>query len=115
LVWAGLLTNDTLAPLRVVLGAQPRRAPVQAAPRLADPRPGRRYGFGRPSMPTRTGPPTAGGRWSLLPGREGTALAAAPDAPDQTVRAHALAVTLLERHGVLTRAAVAAERIPGGF
>jgi ATP-dependent Lhr-like helicase len=112
LVWAGLLTNDTLAPLRVVLGAQPRRAPVQAAPRFTGPRPGRRYGFGRPSMPTRTGPPAAGGRWSLLPGREGAALA---EAPDQTVRAHALAVTLLERHGVLTRAAVAAERIPGGF
>ena len=72
LVWAGLLTNDTLAPLRVLLGGQPRRAaaPARAAPR---PRPGgvpgRRYGFGRPSMPTRTGPPTVSGRWSLLPGR----------------------------------------------
>ena len=33
----------------------------------------------------------------------------------QTVRAHALALTLLERHGVLTRGAVASERIPGGF
>lgn len=31
------------------------------------------------------------------------------------MRAHALAVTLLERHGVLTRGAVAAERIEGGF
>jgi ATP-dependent Lhr-like helicase len=31
------------------------------------------------------------------------------------MRAHALALTLLERHGVLTRGAVAAERIPGGF
>ena len=33
----------------------------------------------------------------------------------QTVRAHTLALTLLERHGVLTRGAVASERIPGGF
>ena len=32
-----------------------------------------------------------------------------------TMRAHALALTLLERHGVLTRGAVAAERVPGGF
>ncbi len=32
-----------------------------------------------------------------------------------TMRAHALALTLLERHGVVTRGAVAAERIPGGF
>ena len=31
------------------------------------------------------------------------------------MRAHALALTLLERHGVLTRGAVAAERIAGGF
>ena len=120
LVWAGLLTNDTLAPLRVLLGSQPRRA---AAPAAAAPRPrpggvpGRRYGFGRPSMPTRTGPPTVSGRWSLLPGRG--AAEAAGEGPDQgagqTVRAHALALTLLDRHGVLTRGAVAAERITGGF
>jgi ATP-dependent Lhr-like helicase len=31
------------------------------------------------------------------------------------MRAHAVALTLLERHGVVTRGAVAAERIPGGF
>ena len=112
LTWAGLLTNDTLGPLRVQLGGgQQRRAaaPARPGPR---PRPGRfagsggRYSFGRPSMPTRTGPPTVSGRWSLLPARE--------DA-DPTLRAHALALTLLERHGVLTRGAVAAERITGGF
>jgi ATP-dependent Lhr-like helicase len=111
LVWAGLLTNDTLTPLRLVLGGgQQRRAAAPARP-VPRPRPGRRYSFGRPSMPTRTGPPTVSGRWSLLPGRGG--LAAAD--PDQTMRAHALALTLLERHGVLTRGAVAAERITGGF
>ncbi len=117
LVWAGLLTNDTLAPLRVALGGQQRRAPARVAPR---PRPGgfgspgRRRGFGRPSMPTRTGPPTVSGRWSLLPGRDASGAAGNGDA-DQTMRAHALALTLLERHGVLTRGAVAAERIAGGF
>ncbi|HJY95651.1 MAG TPA: DEAD/DEAH box helicase, partial [Streptosporangiaceae bacterium] len=37
LVWAGLLTNDTLAPLRVTLGGQQRRA--AASPRAAVPRP----------------------------------------------------------------------------
>jgi ATP-dependent Lhr-like helicase len=108
LVWAGLLTNDTLGPLRLMLGGgAPRRAaaPARAVPR---PRPGRggRYSFGRPSMPARTGPPTVSGRWSLLPPR---------DVADPTLRAHALAMTLLDRHGVLTRGAVAAERITGGF
>ena len=41
LVWAGLLTNDTLAPLRVALGGQQRRpaAPARAAvPRSSGPR-----------------------------------------------------------------------------
>jgi ATP-dependent helicase Lhr and Lhr-like helicase len=117
LVWAGLLTNDTLAPLRVALSGQQRRAPSAApAPRRPRPGPGgRRYGFGRPAMPTRTGPPTVSGRWSLLPGREPEDEGRAARNGAQTVRAHALALTLLERHGVLTRGAVAAERIPGGF
>ena len=123
LVWAGLLTNDTLAPLRVALGSQQRRA-APAAPAPRRPRAGavgRRYGFGRPPMPTRTGPPTVSGRWSLLPGREpegeGRGGRGGRDGRNgtQTLRAHALALTLLERHGVLTRGAVAAERIPGGF
>jgi ATP-dependent Lhr-like helicase len=116
LVWAGLLTNDTLAPLRVTLGGQQRKAPspgrVPAARRGGPGRgvPGRagRYSLGRPAMPTRSGPPTVSGRWSLLPGRID-----AEGAP--TVRAHTLALTLLERHGVLTRGAVAAERVEGGF
>jgi len=56
-------------------------------------------------LPSRTGPPTTAGRWSLLPERE----------PDGTVRAAALADTLLDRHGVLTRGAVVAEGAPGGF
>jgi ATP-dependent Lhr-like helicase len=113
LVWAGLLTNDTLAPLRALLG--PGRTAHQARRRA----PSRaRYGMGRwaaalpaasrparPAMPSRTGPPTTAGRWSLLPARE----------PDPTRQAHALAELLLDRHGVLTRGAAAAERIPGGF
>src|SRR5581483_6854317 len=97
-------TNDTLAPLRVTLssGGGVRPSPTPAAPR---PRPGGRYRFGRATMPIRSGPPTVSGRWSLLP----------PPGGDPTVRAHTLAVTLLDRHGVLTRGAVAAEHVPGGF
>jgi ATP-dependent Lhr-like helicase len=102
LVWAGRLTNDTLAPLRVTLSGGGSRQSPAPAPRS---RPGGRYRFGRAPMPARSGPPTVSGRWSLLP----------PPGGDPTVRAHALAVTLLDRHGVLTRGAVAAERVPGGF
>lgn len=54
---------------------------------------------------SRSGPPTVAGRWSLLPVHE----------PDPTVRAHALARTLLDRHGVVTRGAVSAEGVEGGF
>jgi len=60
---------------------------------------------GRPAMPARSGPPTAGGRWSLLPARN----------PDATRRAHAAAETLLDRYGIVTRGSVITERTPGGF
>jgi ATP-dependent helicase Lhr and Lhr-like helicase len=56
-------------------------------------------------MASRTGPPTVTGRWSLLPEAD----------PDPTRRLHALARTLLERHGIVTKGAVTAERAPGGF
>ncbi len=100
LVWAGRLTNDTLAPLRTLLGAGKVTHPRRPAP------PRSRYGrVGRPPMPSRTGPPTAAGRWSRLPDR----------ISDPTPRAHAVAETLLDRHGVVTRGAVAAEHMAGGF
>ncbi len=98
LVWAGRVTNDTLAPLRAVLGSLRRTA---APPR----RPRSRYASSRPRMPSRTGPPAGAGRWSLLPERDG----------DPTRRRFALAETLLDRYGVLTRGAVMAEQVPGGF
>jgi ATP-dependent Lhr-like helicase len=56
-------------------------------------------------MPSRTGPPTVAGRWSRLPDREG----------NPTRRTTARAEALLERHGVLTRGAVMAEQVGGGF
>jgi ATP-dependent Lhr-like helicase len=61
--------------------------------------------LGRPRLPTRHGPPTLSGRWSLVPARE----------PDPTRRAHALVETLLDRYGVLTRGTLAAEGLPGGY
>ncbi len=98
LVWAGLVTNDRLAPLRARgPGHQPR-------PRSMSVGHGRRaLAVGRPGRGSVAG--DGGGRWSLLPARE----------PDPTVRAHALALQLLDRHGVLTRAVAASEGVPGGF
>ncbi|MEV5950100.1 ATP-dependent helicase [Streptomyces sp. NPDC051993] len=105
LAWSGRLTNDTLAPLRSLLGSGRTAGSTAHRARRSVPR--GRYGTltaaARPA--SRTGPPTVSGRWSLLP----------PGEPDPTHRAHALARTLLDRHGVVTRGAVQAEGVEGGF
>lgn len=105
LAWSGRLTNDTLAPLRSLLGSG--RTAGSTAHRARRNVPRGRYGtLTAAARPTsRTGPPTVSGRWSLLPAAE----------PDPTHRAHALARTLLDRHGVVTRGAVQAEGVEGGF
>ncbi|WP_328968220.1 ATP-dependent helicase [Streptomyces sp. NBC_00239] len=102
LTWSGRLTNDTLAPLRALLGSG--RTAGSTAHRAKRTVPRGRYGS-LSATASRTGPPTVSGRWSLLPDRE----------PEATHRAHALARTLLDRHGVVTRGAVAAEGVEGGF
>jgi ATP-dependent Lhr-like helicase len=62
------------------------------------------------------GPPEGAGRWSLVPEAVATAVAlAGGTAPSETERRHAAVLRLLERHGVLTRDAVASEDVPGGF
>ncbi|MGE5227187.1 MAG: DEAD/DEAH box helicase, partial [Planctomycetaceae bacterium] len=96
LVWAGEVTNDTLAPLRATVArATARRTPRSGA------RP-------RPGALRRAGPPAGAGRWSLVADLTVADVAA-------TARAHALAAQLLDRHGVVTREAVLAEATPGGF
>jgi ATP-dependent Lhr-like helicase len=105
LVWAGEVTNDTFAPLRALRWHRPARS--TARPRLG--------------RLTALGPPEAAGRWSLVEERAGSAGTptpagvAAPIAAARTERLHALALALLERHGVLTREAVGAEAVAGGF
>jgi ATP-dependent Lhr-like helicase len=99
LVWAGHLTNDTFAPLRALLGASGAHRAKAAPARTRFRRPG------RPTMPSRNGPPAMAGRWSRLPDRD----------LDPTRRAAALADLLLERHGVVTRGAVMSEGVTGGF
>ena len=92
LVWAGEVTNDTFAPLRALRWRRPARDPRR-----------------RPARLTSLGPPEAAGRWSLV--RDGEDAAAV----DVTATLHAWTMALLERHGVLTREAVAAEGLHGGF
>src|SRR5699024_8235778 len=50
-------------------------------------------------------PPSAVGRWSLLPART----------DENTTALHAQAEYLLDRYGVITRGAITAEALPGGF
>jgi ATP-dependent Lhr-like helicase len=97
LVWAGLVSNDTMAPLRALLAGT--RASTRAIRGRGAGRPR------RPALPSRLGPPAGAGRWSLAPQR----------AADATRRLHAAAEQLVERHGVVTRGAVLAERVQGGF
>ena len=106
LVWAGALTNDTLAPLRARLdsGSRTAHARKRRAPRTRYGRYGGLAGVPMAAAP-RAIPPTMGGRWSVTPARDA----------DPTRRALAAADTLLDRYGLVTRGSVAAERITGGF
>ncbi|MGZ4739687.1 MAG: Lhr family helicase [Ilumatobacteraceae bacterium] len=97
LVWAGEVTNDSLAALRAVLAGGKSSRP-STAPR----------GRSRPGRLTRIGPPAGAGRWSLVaPLRTST--------PSPTQVAHGAALQLLERYGVVTREAVLAEGVKGGY
>jgi ATP-dependent Lhr-like helicase len=90
LVWSGEVTNDSWSPLRAERRYQPPRPDRRA----------RRFSRTRAHRPTATQ-----GRWSLA------AELFAGGEPDR----RALAELLLERHGVVTRDAVRAEGIPGGY
>ena len=93
LAWAGEATNDAFAPLR--------------APKLSvakgDRNAGRRFARRR-----RPGAPQVQGRWSLTEPLFAGAPAHGP-------RMRAISELLLERHGIVTREAVLAEGVPGGF
>ncbi|GAB3518847.1 Lhr family ATP-dependent helicase [Arthrobacter monumenti] len=122
LAWAGRISNDTFTPVRTMLaGGRTAHKQRAAAPRVRSLRHGRRGSLSGRGLTNRNlagqsepaaggpgarrSPPIVGGRWSLLPEPEG----------DTTVHAHATAELLLDRYGILTRGAVGAEGIPGGF
>ena len=109
LVWSGRVTADTYAPVRALLAggrtAHKARRPAGRSGRWSRTSVALSSRPGRPTMPSRSGPPASVGRWSLLPDPE----------TDPTVRALATAETLLDRYGVLTRGSVMAEGIVGGY
>jgi ATP-dependent Lhr-like helicase len=94
LVWRGLVTNDTFHALRAYV----------ARPTASSRQPKRQHNL--PSFRSRrTTPPSAQGRWSLVPASTAT----------PTEWSHAVAHQLLNRYGVLTRESAANENLPGGF
>jgi ATP-dependent Lhr-like helicase len=101
LVWQGMITNDTFHALRAFTR---RPGTTRRARRAASPR----FRSRRLTLPS------AEGRWALVH-PEQSARTGRPTAAVATRWAAALARQLLSRHGVLTREAVAAESIPGGF
>lgn len=112
LVWAGVITNDTFAPLRSLRsaggkgGKRGAAEPERAQPSSRPERPGRGRGRGGYATPHAS----FGGRWSLV-----SHLVLTPRPPSGTERWHALAVSLLDRWGVVSREAALAEAVPGGF
>ena len=90
LVWAGEVTNDTLAPLRALSWGKARTTTRRR----------------RLSSAT---PPAGSGRWYLVADLH----TGVP--PLQEEMARAQADQLLDRYGVVVRDAVLAEGIPGGF
>ena len=103
LIWAGWITGDTFAPVRALLTGIGRRSGKPAHRQRRNPPRLSRYSVAHAQ--TRASDPTVAGRWSALPAAE----------LDSTVRAHFQAELLLTRYGVLTKGAVAAEGVPGGF
>jgi ATP-dependent Lhr-like helicase len=104
-VWAGEVTNDAFAPLRAprltLARAQRDRA------RVASARAGR-FSARRTAARSAAAATQVQGRWSLT----------APlfrGSDDPVARRRALGELLLERYGILTREAVLAEGVPGGF
>jgi ATP-dependent Lhr-like helicase len=106
LIWAGWVTGDTFAPVRAMLSGTRRSTGRRGSPAHRQrQRPPRLSRYSVAHAQARSSDPTVVGRWSALPAAE----------PESTVRAHFSAEVLLSRYGVLTKGAVAAEGVPGGF
>jgi ATP-dependent Lhr-like helicase len=119
LVWRGLITNDTFHALRAFTRTHTPRRKARRMPAPASAFRSRRMA-----------PPSAEGRWSLVPrprrevavdkpdprrSRDAARQPRPADASATTQWAAAMTQQLLARHGVVTREAAASENVPGGF
>jgi ATP-dependent Lhr-like helicase len=102
LAWKGLITNDTFQVVRAFTQATP---PSRRNRRRLEPSPFRSR---------RLVPASAEGRWALLRAGHSSSSKGA-EGRARTMFATALVQQLLSRYGVLTREAVMAESMPGGF
>nr|WP_294691999.1 ATP-dependent helicase [uncultured Friedmanniella sp.] len=105
LVWSGLVTGDTFAPVRALAGGGAhKRAPSRPAARTHRARLAG-GGLGRPGRAPRILSPSTAGRWSLVQ-------------RVQTTPAERLASDIfaqLDRYGVVSRGSVMTENGEGGF
>jgi ATP-dependent Lhr-like helicase len=104
LVWAGLVTGDTFAPVRALISGGSRRAARRPMSRLHRSRPGQRPPS--PRAAARSVSPSTVGRWSLVERQ--------PDAGG-AARLASQILAQLDRYGVLTRGSVMTEDAEGGF
>ncbi len=104
LVWAGLVTGDTFAPVRSLAASGAHRRPNRPVARTHRTRLAG-AGLGRPTRTPRFSTPTAAGRWSLV--QRSTSNAADRLASDIFAQ--------LDRYGVVTRGSVLTENAEGGF
>ncbi|HET9778283.1 MAG TPA: ATP-dependent helicase [Propionibacteriaceae bacterium] len=104
LVWAGLVTGDTFAPVRSLAVSGAHRRPSRPVARTHRTRLAG-GGLGRPARMPRFTTPTAAGRWSVV--QRSSATAADRLASDIFAQ--------LDRYGVVTRGSVLTENAEGGF
>jgi ATP-dependent Lhr-like helicase len=104
LVWAGLVTGDTFAPVRSLATSGAHKRPSRPVARTHRVRLAG-GGLGRPTRTPRVVTPTTAGRWSLVH-------RSPPSAAD---RLASDIFAQLDRYGVVTRGSVLTENAEGGF
>jgi ATP-dependent helicase Lhr and Lhr-like helicase len=104
LVWAGVVTADTFAPVRNLASSGAHRRPSRPIARTHRVRLAG-GGLGRPARTPRMATPTTAGRWSLLQ----------RSSPSGADRLASEIFALLDRYGVVTRGSVLTENAEGGF